>query len=310
MSTIQVLAVTPEVLEKYRATGSVTITTKKEEKVHKGTIFKNFRVVHEGKPYEWFSFEDVPVSRGAADPLDATDVRNNYDGTRKNAETNYSKSPLLVDFFSAVNDNFMAAIKAKCESGEIVLGKRDIHPMVRSRYGDEHKEHPGELLDKNLWSVNMKISFAVWAADAPFKPLRGLPKTQILDYNKKYNDARGVEQYETAQVENAEGKLVPVAEDNFHRFINDGAVLRKIRLHVGSVPISKDHISCPIDLTRAVVETGGPGGFSDELPPAKITETLRTALAPAKVEAPISMQVVESSATPDDVANLLASIHS
>jgi hypothetical protein len=315
MATIQVLQLTPEVVAQYEKDGSVQIITKKEEKAVKGTIFKNFRIICDGKPWEWISIDDVPVSRGAADPNDATDKRNEFEGTRMNVETNHRNAPLLVYFLWLVDQKYQEAVRAEVAAGRIVQGKREIHTLVRTKLSENNAENPGGEMEKDKWSINMKVSFKLWSNDAPFKPLRGLPKSQILDHEAKYVDARGIEQYESAQVEE-NGKKVPLNENNFYKFINEGAVLRKLRIHLGTVAVSQQYISCPIDLVRAVVETGGPGGFSDEQPVGKqavvqqhvVQQPAAVAVTQQPVVVATPLVVNEPTATEEEVNKFMASI--
>jgi hypothetical protein len=293
------------------------IEKKKETKAYKGTTFLNaFYNIDGTKKQGWFSIEDVPLTIGVADPEDLNDKRNEFEGTRLQLQTSVSKAGPFGEFLVKLDPVFKQNVETLAANGTINLDKKEIHGLVQTHYSANHPEKPNEPMDDGI--VRFKLDFDTFPATYPHKFLRGQPKTQFFDYSTRYVDENGREQFKIAMVENDAGDMEPVTSKNLHKFATKGSIIRRGRIMMPSVPVSKGYVSHPIVCNRVILETGAEDGFSDDAPPAtnanvkaafvpKPTQTTPTATATTSVETEAPTANVNQ-AEIDDITNLLNSM--
>ena len=270
----------------------LNIQKKKEDKVFKGTrfLYANFNIAGDTKKDGWFSFENVELSTGMADPADETDKRNEFEGTRLQLQTSVSRAGVIGEFLQQLQPAWEETVANSVDAGDIVKGTRRVHGIVQSKLSEENAENPGGDIEDPI--IRFKIDFRPYPARYPRTFLRGQPKTKIYDYRTAYTDDKGTTQYHLAKVEDPDtGELVDVTTDNIHLFVTAGSVIKSGRITMPSVAVSQAWISLPITINRAVIEPGAEAGFSDEVPVARHNALLAELAAPVAV--PVAEQAVE-----------------
>jgi len=295
----------------------LAIEKKKETKAYKGTTFLNaFYNIDGSKKEGWFSIENVPLTCGVADPEDLNDKRNEFEGTRLQLQTSVSKAGAFGEFLFKLNTVFKQNVETLAANGTISLDKKEIHGLVQTHYSASHPEKPNEPMDDGV--VRFKIDFDTFPAMYKHKFLRGQPRTQFLDYSTRYIDAEGREQFKVAMVENDDGEMEPVTTKNLHKFVTKGSIIRRGRIMMPSVPVSKSYVSLPIVCNRMIIETGADDGFSDDAPVVNTNTNVKAALAPTTTQTTPTVQTAQTpveeapaavtQAEVDDINKLLGEI--
>jgi hypothetical protein len=290
-------SVGPDVLE---------ISAKKESKTFQGTTFFNIRfniagvkggsgyfnnqidTAPSGEPV----FEDIALVRGIADPSDQNDKRNQFEGTRMQVETTVKRAGLTGQFLLGIAPVYVAKVQALQASGTMIA-KKPINDLIGLKFSEEHKD--AEKRGKPLDDPSIRFKIEPWENfpdGFPVKALVGKPRTEIYDWDTRKVDAEGRETFEIATVEDDAGNKVPLTKDNIHKFINRGAVIKRIRYFITSVPQAKGQVSCPIVANKLVIKTGGAAGFSDDFVSYKPAAPVAQPAAPAETIAPASDEAV------------------
>jgi hypothetical protein len=274
MSTIKVYTATELVaaFEKNTQNGVLIIEPKKEapnKRVGAVKYLNAYFNMGDGntsrkKSEGWFSFENVELSIGVADPSNKEDSRNQFEGTRLSLQTTVSRAGALGRALQLVDAGWKNEIKKLIDNGTIVIGNRSIHDVVQFNYSMEHKTNPGGVIEDPI--IRLKIDFKPFPQKYKYQFLVGQPKTQFFDYTKPYQDKEGRTQYRPAEVLNpATGIVELVGEGNLHHFVTNGSTIMHGRITIPSGAISQAWVSLPIMLTKVVLKPGGPEGFSDEI---------------------------------------------
>lgn len=287
-------------------TTAMVAEKKKEDKVYKGTKFLNlfWNIGRDVRKTGWFSFENVNLSIGVADPSDVTDKRNDYDGTRLQLESKISLSGEVGKFLIAVNPLWYSLVEKCVAEGSIVKGSRKVHGLVQTHCSEDNVKTPNAEIEDPI--VRFKIDFSSFPNNYPQKFLAGQPKTIIYDYRTEYLDEKGVKQHKIATVINPDtGKEEPVNAANLHLFVTEGSIIRYGRIMVPSISVSQSWISAAMIINKAVIEPGSVSGFSDEV---STTEKINAAFAKAEIneevkeEAAVGGNVEDNNADPTDEA--------
>ncbi len=233
----------------------------------------------------WFSFKDVQLTDGIADPANKADSRTEFEPMRLQLQSTVKNAGDFGEFLNLLNKDWTACVDKLAESGVISLKGKQIHGIVQDKYSDQHKTNPGGDIEDPI--VRFKVDFGLYPATYPHKWLQGKPKTTFFDYNTRYIDENKREQFKPAKVKDPKtGLEVPVTAENVHLFATKGSWIRCGRVNISSVADTKSWISMPIAINKVVIEQGEPEGFSDE-----VVVDVREALAatvPATVPAPIA----------------------
>jgi hypothetical protein len=252
---------------------------------------------------------------GVADPEDLNDKRNEFEGTRLQHQTSVSKAGAFGEFLSKLNPIFKQNVETLAANGTISLDKKEIHGLVQTHYSASHPEKPNEPMEDGV--VRFKIDFDTFPGMYKHKFLRGQPRTQFFDYSTRYIDADGREQFKVAMVENDDGEMEPVTTKNLHKFVTKGSIIRRGRIMMPSVPVSKSYVSLPIVCNRIILETGADDGFSDDAPVVNTNTNVKAALAPTPAAtqttptAPVTVEEAPAAVTQaevDDINKLLGEI--
>lgn len=278
----------------------MTAEKKKDDKAYKGTRYLNlyFNIGNSVKAEGWFNMTDVKLSTGMADPADKLDKRNEYEGTRMQLETSVSRAGDFGKFLLLANETWIEMIQKLAAEGVIVPGARKVHELLQTTLSADNKNNPNGKIDDPL--IRFKVDFSAHPEKYRHKFLAGKQKSQILDFTKKYVDADGKVQYQVATVKDPQsGQEVPVNSQNIHLFVKDGAILRSARVMIPSIAISQAWISAPITISRAVIEPGSGGGFSDDCE----IESATAAVASHVAESNQSLQSQSSQQNEQSAAN-------
>lgn len=246
--------------------GVMVIEKKKEEKAFKGVRYLNqfWNIGTDIRKEGWFSaVDDIEITAGVADPADAEDKRNEHKGTRLQLETKMSKAGALGQFVDYADKDFINKITKLAADGTIAIGARKIHGLCQRVYSETHPKTPNMPMADP--TIRFKLDFGVYPPKYPHKALAGKPKSQIYDYTKSYTDDKGVVRYELATVK-VNGVEQPVNEDNLHLFITRGSIIKEIRFNMSSAAISQVWVSCPMMVSKVVIQPAPEEGFSDEAP--------------------------------------------
>ncbi len=301
--------------------GVLGLTVKKDRKTGKpkeyqGTIFMNATyTIGAEKNDGWFVLtEDVPLSRGVADPLNKDDKRNQYKGTRNQLEMKLSQAGSIGQFFDLLNEPWKALIQTMNNAKEIPGGSaRKLHELLQYTLSADNVENPGAKLDDPI--LRFQVNEGVFSKDYPYAFLRGQPKTVFLDYRTRYIDEQGKEQFKLASFKDDSGNDILVTVDNMHKFITNGSVLKRgSRIMVPSGSRSKEWISLPVDINKAIIEPRSEvAGFSDELPvdmnalKAALPVATRPLDTTAPAQAPTVTPTVENKQV-DEISSVLDQI--
>ncbi len=287
----------------------LNIEKKKEDKAYKGTKFLNvyWNISNEVKKSGWFSIEDVELTDGVADPANKNDKRNDFEGTRLQLQTTVSKCGAFGQFLLTLNPEFKATLLRLVEDKTIVLLNRDLHDLVQLTLAMTNEKNPGGIIEDPI--IRFKVDFRTFPPTYMHKFMAGLPKTQFFDWNTRYLDDAGREQFKAAMVTDpVTGLETPVVSENLHLFVTKGSIIRKGRIMMPSVAISSKCVSMPIQINRCVLEPGASAGFSDEAPVTAVKPTVAPAAGAAQVAEVQPMQPAQQAADMGDVEALLASI--
>jgi hypothetical protein len=275
------------------------ITAKKEAKTFQGTTFFNIRfsIADQKNKEGWFNnqvgvdangqpiYEDIPLARGMADPKDKKDKRNDYEGTRMQLETTVSRAGKTGQFLLKAQPVYVEKVKANQAAG-IMIANKPINDLISVKISDDNPDPAKRGQPLQDPGIRFKVEFDPFPEGYPTKALVGQPKTQFFDWNTRTVDAEGKESFQPATVADRDGNPVPVTKDNVHEFANRGAVIKRIRYFITSVPQAKGQISCPIVANRVVLQPGGPEGFSDDFGVAPVSKPTSSVAPTSSPSAP------------------------
>jgi hypothetical protein len=267
----------------------LTIKRRKDEKVHKnGTKYLDVRFnigTFVGKPGR-FSFKDVPISRGLADPADTNDPRNDPSQNRRNIiQTTAKKLGPFGQFLILLNRQYMSQVNGLIESKWIFEKNKKPFPIIQTHISENAAENAGGELDDPI--VRFTIDWKKYSDKHYIPELRGQTVTQFLDFRTRYIETKGersFERFKPAMVTDPQtGEQVLVTEANQHLFVTNGSIIRRGRTEIDSITIGKNWISMDMTLTRTVIEPGQEGAYSDEvveLTPEEIAAAVNTVVVP------------------------------
>jgi len=287
MSAVSTITVEKALASAKKSPNSTIAVTQKEGKPQTGSAatFYDIKWKIDGVPTDgWIRFEDVLLPQGMSDPADAEDIRNKYlPKSRMNVSTTVSKAGVLGEYLSLMNGEWKSLVESIAKTndnpeGWLVLGKRDVHELVSTVTGEQSKKGQGiPIADPD---IRMQIKLENYSPKHPIASLRGQPITVIQDYDKPRItiNAKGLEviTYENATVDGQ-----PITEANIHKFITDGSIIKKGRIHLGTCCRSAAWLSIPIIASRLVIQKGNPGGFDDD--EDEVTDDIRAKLAASSI---------------------------
>lgn len=279
----------------------LVVEQKRDNKAYRGTRFlmAHWNIGSDFKREGWFSVEDIEITRGVADPADIGDSRNAFEGVRLQLTSTVSLAGPFGEFLLRMNPVWREIVAKLIAAGTIDAEGRKIHDLLQTHVSKTSDRNPGAPIDDPF--VRFKIDFSRFPQNYKHKFLVGQPRTQFFDYKTAYVDDRGMTQYLPATVADpTTGEQVPVVESNVHLFVTDGCVLRKGRIMMSSAVVSQSWISLPIHIGRAVIETQGNAGFTDEMTYAR----------PPTTQLHDSLRVITelASHTADEIDDLLGGI--
>lgn len=287
----------------------LSIEKKKNSKAYRGTEFLNayWTFGADVKKEGWFSFENVELTDGIADPANKEDRRNEFEGTRLQLQTTLSRAGQIGEFLSLLNPQWRKQVEDLGSSNVIDLDGRKIHDLLQLTLSKKNENNPGGKIDDPI--IRFQIDFATFPQKYPHAFLRGLPRTQFYDARTEYKDEQGRVQYKLATITKDDGTEEPITEKNVHLFVTKGSKIVKGRLMMPSVPVSQSWVSLPMVANRIVLMPGTGGGFTDDdFGPndiATIKSALTTQLSPA---APATSTADAEPPSPDEIGDVLANI--
>lgn len=294
-------------IRKDRATG--------KPKEYQGTIFMNAKYKINGSENEgWFTItQDIPLSRGVADPADKDDGRNKFAGTRCNLETKRSMAGPIGRFFDKLNEEWIKLIEDMNEKKELIKGSRKIHELMQYKLSEDRTDElAGALIDDPI--LRFQVEAGVFSQEYIYHFLRGQSKTIFLDARTAYKDANGATQYKLAQVIDENENEVPVTIENMHRFITSGSILKAgSRIMMPSGARSAGWISLPIIINKAIIEPRVEvQGFSDEISfdtvKTEFTSVLTTTTTSTFEDAEEFTSTAATNKQIDEIANILVKL--
>lgn len=299
------------------ATKVLTVEKKKDDKAYKGTRFLivYFNIGSDIRKTGWFSIENVPLSAAYADPKDKKDKRNEYDGTRQQLETTVSRAGAFGQFLAKLNPEWIKLANGIMETDPKAKGRK-IHGLIQTHLSETNEKNPGGVIEDPV--IRFQVDYGTFPATFPLKFMAGQPKFQIFDWDTRYIDEAGREQFKIAMVKNDQGVDEPVTDENAYKFITKGSIIRKGRIYAPSGAISQSWISCPISITKCVLQRGAEEGFSDEAPvstpvantnvEAALTQTTTVTTAPTPAAPVTQAPTAQESVTGATIDDLLADI--
>lgn len=273
---------------------TLTITAKKDAKNCNGTIFMNIRMsIPTLTPNIdcWFRIENIPLSRGVADPADGEgDPRNKFVSSRNKVETSIARAGAFGKLMVAFNNQYKAQI-AEFKNQKIIPPSKPVTSLINEFYSDQHRDIAMRGTPKPDPGLRFGLNFGKFSDTMYPKVLRGTPTLTIYNADtERVVDGKTV--YDIATVKYDDGKIEQINEKNMHMFINDGSVIVSGRVYIDSVAVASGQVSCPIKAHTLVIRRGAAAGFSDEAvaPVASSTvvppTTDTTATPPATVDTP------------------------
>jgi hypothetical protein len=283
----------------------LVIEKKKDEKLYRGTRFLNVyvNVGSELKKELWVAIEDVELTIGVADPSNAEDKRNEFEGTRLQLQTTVSRCGDFGQFLMKLNPYWKSQVERLAKEGLVNLNGRRVHDLLQLNLSESNQKNPNGVIEDPV--IRFKVDFSTFPPRYKHRFLVGQPRTQFFDYRTAYADEKGVTQYKPAMVTDPiSGEMVPVTAANLHLFATKGSIIRRGRVMIPSVAISQSWVSIPINIARAVIEPAAESGFSDEFPTGTPMITMaEMPVAPMAVPmAAPTMLLTASPTTPDPVA--------
>jgi len=166
----------------------------------------------------------------------------------------------------------------------LVIADRKFHDLMQYKLSAENEKTPGALIEDPI--LRFQIEKASFSKDYMYPFLQNQPKTIFYDYDTKYIDTNGKEQFKTATIEE-NGKKIPVTIENMHKFIKYGTVLKAgSRIMIPSAAKSSAWISLPMIVNKAILQQGvAVSGFSDESTPNM--DAIKLSLAQMTVTDPV-----------------------
>lgn len=224
-------------------------------------------------------------------------MRTSECGAYGEATTHYSNE------FTAMVTKYVDSLTEQTDKHE--LKRKKVKGAAQTHVSKTAKENAGAVIDDPYITHNVDFD-ARWPDRHPRKSLQGKPKTILLDYDKKSIDpVTGAITFEPAMVEDDDGNLVPVTNDNVHKFINNGAMLFRGRAYFDGVCASASVISQVKHCVYLVVKRGGDGVGTDDIEYAS-PEEIAAARAAAAAAAAVTTPPPPSEQPPtDDVNDLL-----
>ncbi len=262
----------------------LTIEKKKEDKVYRGnTRYMNatFNIGIHVKKSGWFWANDIEITRGMAAPGDPNDKRAENENMRLVVQTTLSRCGEFGEFLKALNPQWINQVNTMMANGDIKEKGKKAKGLFQDKLSDNNTENPGGDIEDPI--VRFDIDFKPYAATYYIPELRNTPKSQFLDYGSKYLDKNNKEQFKPAIVADpTTGLEAPVNANNVHLLVTTGSIIRRGRFVVQTVTIGKTWITLSIELTRAVMEAGPSGGFSDEVyaSPEEVAAAVTAAVNP------------------------------
>lgn len=199
--------------------------------------------------------ENIIISTGLPDPTDGTDKRNAW--KNKSIGTIMKNSGKFGKVITNFNTKFMAAINEKYNkdfSWKIGNGRK-LTGLLSTHYGDEGAkvELRGTEKPDEYKSISFRIDFTKynWAG--------GGQKTVIYDYDTK-QIIGGKAQYEVASIDG-----VPLNDENAHKFLTRGSIIKRARFAIEDIPVHQQTVSMPILASVLWVQHHEPSAsFDDE----------------------------------------------
>ncbi len=257
---------------------TLTITAKKDAKNCNGTIFMNIRMsIPTLTPNIdcWFRIENIPLSRGVADPIDGEgDPRNKFVSSRNKVETSIARAGAFGQLMVAFNNQYKAQV-AEFKNQKIIPPSKPVTSLINEFYSDQHKDVAMRGTPKPDPGLRFGLNFGKFSDTMFPKVLRGTPTLTIFDADtERVVDGKTV--YDIATVKYDGGKTEQISADNMHMFITDGSVIVSGRVYIDSVAVASGQVSCPIKAHTLVIRKGAAAGFSDEATAPAVAPTVVT----------------------------------
>lgn len=273
----------------------LNIEKKKETKKYNGSYYMNasFNIGNHVKKIGYFSANDIEITRGMAAPGDANDSRAENENMRLVVQTTLSKCGEFGEFLRGLNPSWKNQVNTMIANGDIKEKNKKVKDLFQDKLSENNAKNPGGDIEDPI--VRFDIDFKPYSANFYIPELRNTPKTQILDFESKYLDKNNREQFKPAVVTDpTTGVESPVTAENVHLLMVAGAIIKRGRFVMQTVTVGKAWISLSIELTRAVMEAGPSGGFTDEVyaTPEELAEAVTAAVTATPVVTPVANPVV------------------
>lgn len=271
---------------------SITFHSQKLHKNNTKTMYfsAGLKSVKTGKIHPlMIEAKNIVVTRGVADPNDATDKRNEHDGMRMRLQTSISKSGAFGVFAKIAQTEWTKFIDEQTEKKVFSLKGRTIKDLVMLAYPEDHKDvekRNQPIADPGL---QFKIVFAKRSPTFYIKSLANKQTTMFYDGTRPLLDEQGervlddfgLPAYHPATVA-VNGEDQPITADNLHYLLTAGTELAECIVDMTSVVITQAWVTWPPVLIRAVVLPNKGGKFAsvdddfDDTPTNHTTTTTDT----------------------------------
>lgn len=234
----------------------LTIDSSKPGKGDKGSEFHKvrFNIGGQRNVQGWFSFTDVPIRAVLApgEKLKYDSKATEYESTRLTFRMMVSESGALGEFMQLLNTHWLHAIEEQIALKKIIKGNRTIHDLIQTKVHNEKSDKYGHDVPDPI--IRFKIDFRCYAPNHPLAILRGQPKTTVFDYTEPYTDERGRTKFKVAVVKNNDGTEEPLTDQNIHKFLTGGSIIRRGRFSIDSLCVCASWISIALVMHEAIVE--------------------------------------------------------
>src|SRR3989344_7371466 len=260
-----------------------TIESKKEAKSYQVTRFYDVKVVdtksESTTKYPLIvKITDITVMGDMIDP----NSKKKDEGEKENKTASVKLSVDYAGDYGKLIRTIDGKYNAWCEnmkSTKKVDPSTKIHRMIQTTYSFEHPDETKRGQQKENHTLHIKLDFSKYSDKHPRAFLRGLHKTEILDYSTKYVDDKNIIRYKQAEVDGE-----PVDETNIHKFITRGSRIIEGRIHMESVSKSSFGFSLSQLAGRLVVESAPMGSFEGDEVEANAEERITKDITNEKVD--------------------------
>jgi len=213
----------------------------------------------------WFKITDAVISKGARNPEDKMDQRNNWGVVPKyNIDIRKSKCGAFGEFLTNLNPVWINTVQGMVDKGEIKLGRRYIADLLQLKVSEKSQENPGADLEDPIIRLRIDLSKYPAKMPQPYQNFANTPKTAILDGDKIITDPNGKKSYAPVMVVNENGVEELVTEQTLYKVLTYGTKIVEARVDIRSAIISQYCISMPLLASKLIIKQTPTATFDDD----------------------------------------------